>query len=142
MFNFLTFNCLKGAKTCSNEFFCFKVEACCERAFTLSIKILLGVTYHCLFLSKCFRFQFTTFTKAVLGCHGETRLWPQKSGIRIYFSSFMVFKRNKTIATWSDTKWVVSCFGLVHVLVLEFLLSSRVYLMPFSEYSSLAIVRC
>ena len=26
--------------------------------------------------------------------------------------------------------------------MLEFLLSSRVYLMPFSEYSSLAIVRC
>ena len=36
----------------------------------------------------------------------------------------------------------VSCFDVLLLLVLEFLLSSRVYLMPFQEYSSLAIVRC
>ena len=33
------------------------------------------------------------------------------------------------------------CFDLLRLLVLEFLLNSRVYLMPFQEYSSLAIVR-
>ena len=35
-----------------------------------------------------------------------------------------------------------SCFDLLLLLVLEFLLNLRVYLMPFQEYSSLAIVRC
>ena len=37
---------------------------------------------------------------------------------------------------------VFFCFDLLRLLVLEFLLNSRVYLMPFQEYSSLAIVRC
>ena len=37
---------------------------------------------------------------------------------------------------------VFFCFDLLRLLVLEFLLNSRVYLMPFQEYSSFAIVRC
>jgi len=56
-----------------------------------------------LFVSKCFRFQLTACMEAVLSSDGETRLG-HKSGIRIYLSSFMGFERNKTIATWCDTK--------------------------------------
>ena len=35
-----------------------------------------------------------------------------------------------------------SCFHLVILLVLEFMLTSQIYLSPFLEYSSLAFVRC
>ena len=35
-----------------------------------------------------------------------------------------------------------SCFDLLFLLVLEFMLSSRIYLMSFQEYSLLVIVRC
>ena len=57
-----------------------------------------------------------------------------------YFQSFVCFKVSFDFCPHS----FFSCFHLVFLIVLEFLLtcSSRITLMPFLEYSSPAIIRC
>ena len=55
------------------EFFCFKMKACRERAFTFSIKILWRVTYHCLRLSAIVKSDKSVCFYCI-DIHGENRL--------------------------------------------------------------------